>query len=176
MGKGPANRHNSRETRDDSQRGDGLIETVVRINRSAKVMKGGRRFSFSALVVVGDGAGRVGVGFGKANDVPTSIEKGGKEARKAMVDFPMVGRTLPHQVIGHFGSARIVMLPASPGTGVIAGATARAVLVAAGIQDVLTKSLGSTNPVNLLRAVLDGISQLKIKSEVERLRGVTIPD
>jgi small subunit ribosomal protein S5 len=164
----------TRDTRDDAARGDGLLETVVRVNRSSKVVKGGRRFSFSALVVVGDGSGRVGVGFGKANDVPSAVEKGGKEARKAMVEVPMVGRTLPHRVQGHYGSAKVVMLPATPGTGVIAGATTRAILVAAGVQDVLTKSLGSTNPVNLLRATMDGISQLKTKAEVERLRGVSL--
>ncbi len=166
----------TRDTRDDKSREDGFIESVVRINRCAKVMKGGRRFSFSALVVVGDGAGRVGVGFGKANDVPTSVEKGGKEARKAMVGVPMVGRTLPHKVIGHFGAARVILIPAPAGTGVIAGAAARAVLVAAGVQDVLTKSLGTSNPVNLVKATMAGIALLRTRAQVEALRGVTLPE
>jgi len=166
----------TRDTREDAVRDDGFVETVVRVNRCAKVMKGGRRFSFSALVVVGDQAGRVGFGFGKANDVPTAVEKGGKEARKAMVEIPMVGRTLPHKVLGHFGSGRVVMLPAAPGTGVIAGATARAVFVAAGVQDVLTKSLGTSNPVNQIKAVFNGLRQLRTKGQVETLRGVTLPE
>lgn len=166
----------TRETRDDSGRDDGYVETVVRVNRCAKVMKGGRRFSFSALVVVGDGSGRVGFGFGKANDVPTAVEKGGKEARKAMLTVPMVGRTVPHRVLGTFGSGRIVILPAPAGTGVIAGATARAVFVAAGVQDILTKSLGTSNPVNQIKAVFDGLRQLRTRAQVEALRGVTIPE
>jgi len=155
---------------------DGFAETVVKINRCAKVMKGGRRFSFSALVVVGDGNGKVGVGFGKANDVPTSVEKGVKEARKNLIEVALVGRTLPHETRGRYGAARVVMLPASPGTGVIAGATMRAVLVAAGVQDVLTKCLGTTNPINLVKATMAGLQQLRTKEQVEELRGVTIAD
>ncbi len=138
-------------------------------------MKGGRRFSFSALVVVGDGAGKVGVGFGKANDVPTSVEKGVKEARKNLVPIALSGRTLPHAVKARFGAAKVVMLPAPPGTGVIAGATMRAVLVAAGVQDVLTKCLGSPNPVNLVKATMCGLEQLRTREQVQQLRGVEIP-
>lgn len=165
-----------RETREESGRDDGYVETVVKVNRCAKVMKGGRRFSFSALVVVGDQAGRVGVGFGKANDVPTAVEKGGKEARKAMMEVPMVNRTIPHKVVGHFGAGRIILVPAPPGTGVIAGASARAVLVAAGVHDIFTKSLGTANPVNLIKATVAGLKQLKTRAQVESLRGVTIPE
>lgn len=161
----------------EAAREAGFVENVVKINRCAKVMKGGRRFSFSALVVVGDGAGQVGVGYGKANDVPTAVEKGVKEARKNLTRISLVeGRTLPHGVIGKFGAAKVVLLPASPGTGVIAGASARAVLTAAGIQDVLTKSLGSPNPVNLVKATMLGLESLRTKEQVEALRGVAIAD
>ena len=153
----------------------GLVENTVRVNRCAKVMKGGRRFSFSALVVVGDAAGQVGVGLGKANDVPTAIEKAAKEARRTMTRISLVdGRTLPHETVGRFGAARVKLLPAPPGTGVIAGASARAVLTAAGVQDVLTKSLGTCNPLNLVRATLAGLTSLRSREEVEALRGVTI--
>lgn len=170
--RGDRSRGNS--AREDA-RDDGLSETVVRINRCAKVMKGGRRFSFSALVVVGDGRGKVGFGFGKSNDVPTSVEKGVKEARKSMTPIPLVdARTLPHAVKGIFGASCVVMLPAPPGTGVIAGASVRAVLVAAGVKDVLTKSLGSTNPVNLVKATMEGLAQLRTREQVESLRGVTL--
>jgi small subunit ribosomal protein S5 len=174
----PGGRHTQgggdRNTRGDAPRDDGHIETVVKINRCAKVMKGGRRFSFSALVVVGDGNGKVGFGFGKANDVPTSVEKGMKEARRSMTPVAMVGRTVPHEAKGRFGAARVIVLPAAPGTGVIAGASMRAVLVAAGIQDVLTKSLGSANPVNLVKATMDALGQMRTREQVEALRGVTI--
>jgi len=161
----------------EAARDAGFVENVVRINRCAKVMKGGRRFSFSALVVVGDGRGQVGVGYGKANDVPTAVEKGVKEARKNMTRISLVdGRTLPHETIGKFGAAKIVLLPAPPGTGVIAGASARAVLTAAGIQDVLTKSLGTSNPVNLVKATMSGLLGLRTKDQVAALRGVAIAD
>jgi small subunit ribosomal protein S5 len=160
----------------DSGPRDDFAETVVRINRSAKVVKGGRRFSFSALVVVGDRKGRVGVGYGKANEVPQSVEKGVKEARKNLVNVPTKGSTIPHRVHGRFGASKVVMLPAPPGTGVIAGATVRAVVGAAGIGDVFTKSLGSPNPVNLVKAAMDALSQLRTKAQVETLRGVAIPD
>lgn len=155
---------------------DDLQETVVKINRSAKVVKGGRRFSFSALVVVGDRKGRVGVGFGKANEVPQSVEKGGKEARKSMIAISTKGSTIPHRVIGRFGASRVVMLPASPGTGVIAGATVRAVVSACGIGDILTKSLGSSNPVNLVKAAMDGLTRLRTREQLSALRGVTIAE
>lgn len=160
----------------DSGPRDDFAETVVKINRSAKVVKGGRRFSFSALVVVGDRKGKVGVGYGKANEVPLSVEKGVKEARKSLVTIPMKGSTIPHRVIGRFGASRVVMLPAPAGTGVIAGATVRAVVTAAGVGDIATKSLGSPNPVNLVKAAMDALSQLRTKPQVEALRGVTIPD
>ncbi len=160
----------------DSGPRDDFAETVVKINRSAKVVKGGRRFSFSALVVVGDRKGHVGVGYGKANEVPQSVEKGVKEARKSLVTIPMKGSTIPHRVLGRFGAARVVMLPAPPGTGVIAGATVRAVVTAAGVGDILTKSLGSPNPVNLVKAAMDALGKLRTKAQVESLRGVTIPE
>jgi small subunit ribosomal protein S5 len=175
-GGGPSDGRRGRGRHGDSGPRDDFAETVVKINRSAKVVKGGRRFSFSALVVVGDRKGRIGVGYGKANEVPQSVEKGVKEARKSLVTVPIKGTTIPHRVIGRFGASRVVMLPASPGTGVIAGATVRAIVTAAGIGDILTKSIGSPNPVNLVKAAMDAISKLRTKGQVESLRGVTIPD
>ncbi len=152
-----------------------MQETVIKINRSAKVVKGGRRFSFSALVVVGDRRGRVGIGFGKANEVPQSVEKGSKEARKSMTPVAMKGSTIPHRVQGRYGASSVVMIPAAPGTGVIAGATVRAIVTAVGIHDILTKSLGSTNPINLVKATMDALAQLRTKEQVEALRGVSLP-
>jgi len=149
-------------------------EVVVKVNRTAKVVKGGRRFSFSALVVVGNRNGRVGYGFGKANDVPSAVEKAVKDAHKNLVDVPRTGGTIPHQIMGRFGTARMTMLPAAPGTGVIAGAAVRAPIELAGIRDILTKSFGSTNPVNLVKAAIDGLTKLKSIEEVEQLRGVKI--
>lgn len=157
----------------DRERGD-WSESVVAIRRCAAVVKGGRRFSFNALVVVGDGKGRVAWGYGKANEVPPAVEKGVKDAHKQMNRINLRGGTIPHRVIGRYGSARVVMLSASPGTGVIAGGAVRAVVQAAGITDILTKSYGSSNKLNLVKAAIDGLKQLRTKDEVARLRGVTL--
>lgn len=151
-----------------------LQDTVVKIYRCAKVVKGGRRFSFGALVVVGDRAGTVGIGYAKANEVPQAVEKGIKEAKKDLRKIPLTGRTLPHQVMGRFGSTRVTLVPASPGTGVIAGLSARAVLEYAGVQDVLTKVYGSTSAKNVLKATMDGLMKLRTKEMIEQLRGVEV--
>ena len=149
-------------------------DRVVEIRRVAKVVKGGRRFNFSALVVIGDGNGRVGVGLGKANTVPAAIAKGQEKARREMFDVPMRGTTIPHQVLGKFESSSVLLKPASEGTGVIAGAGVRAVLELAGVRDVLTKALGSTTSVNLVRATEEGLRNLRSKAAIEQSRGVKI--
>ncbi len=138
------------------------------------MVKGGRRFSFTALVVVGDGRGRVGWGYGKANEVPPAVEKAVKDGSRNMITISLQGTSIPHTILGHFGAARVILVPASPGTGVIAGAAVRAVCEAAGIRDILTKSFGSNNPINLAKAAIGALRELRTASEVERLRGVSL--
>ena len=151
-----------------------LEDTVVKIYRCSKVVKGGRRFSFAALVVVGDRAGTVGVGYGKANEVPRAVEKAVKDAKKSLNKIPLVGRTIPHRINGEYRATKIALVPASPGTGVIAGSSARAVLEYAGVQDVLTKVYGSTSAKNVVKATLEGLLRLRSKETVESLRGVAV--
>jgi small subunit ribosomal protein S5 len=157
----------------ESSRGE-LIDKVVKIRRCAAVVKGGRRFSFTALVVVGDGRGRVGWGYGKANEVPPAVEKAVKDGTRNMVEIAMQGSSIPHVVEGRFGSAHVILLPASEGTGVIAGSAVRAVCDACGIRNILTKSFGSTNPINLVKASIEALKSLRSQGEVERLRGVSL--
>ncbi len=156
-----------------SQRGE-LVDKVIKIRRCAAVVKGGRRFSFTALVVVGDGRGRVGWGYGKANKVPPAVEKAIKDGSRNMVPIAMEGTSIPHQVMGRFGAAQVILVPASPGTGVIAGSAVRAVCEACGIRDILTKSFRSNNPTNLAKAAISALQQLRSQGEVERLRGVSL--
>jgi small subunit ribosomal protein S5 len=154
--------------------GSAIESTTVGVYRTAATVKGGRRFSFSALVVVGDRNGRVGIGYGKANQVPQAIEKAQKEAKRRMRPYPLVGRTIPHVVTGRYGACSVRLLPASPGTGVLAGAAVRAPIELLGIQDCLTKAYGSTNAKNLVKAVLHGLEQLRSRETIERLRGFAI--
>lgn len=158
----------------DSSGGGDLIEKVVKIRRCAAVVKGGRRFSFAAIIVVGDRKGKVGWGYGKANEVPPSVEKAVKAGQGNLVDISLDGKTIPHEVHGRFGAARVVLVPASPGTGVIAGAAVRAVCEAVGIHDILTKSFGSNNSINLVKATIQALEQLRSRQDVERLRGVSL--
>ena len=163
--------------RDRQPRQDGMEERVVKIRRCAAVVKGGRRFSFNALVVVGDRHGRVAWGYGKANEVPPAVEKATKDATETLKRQPKVqlkGQTIPHRVVGRYGASRVVLVPAGPGTGVKAGPGVRDVLEACGIHNILTKTHGSNNPINLVKATIDGLLNLRTREEVARLRGVTL--
>ncbi len=178
MGRGPRRGRPGSDSPDagvDGKGGSDLAEKVVFINRSAKVVKGGRRFSFSALVVAGDRTGRVGLGLGKAGEVADAIRKGGEIAKQRMTTVAMREATIPHEVLSTYGGAKVLLRPASPGTGIIAGKTVRAVLESAGIKDVLSKSLGSNNAANVAKATLAALRQLRLRADIYRARGLAVP-
>ncbi|MAI72435.1 MAG: 30S ribosomal protein S5 [Rhodopirellula sp.] len=156
--------------------GDGMLDRVVKIKRCAAVVKGGRRFSFAAMVVVGDGNGKVGWGYGKANEVPPSVQKAQKQASRSLIDVPLVEGSIPHQVWGHYGAAKVILVPAGAGTGIIAGQAVRAVCEATGIHDILTKSYGTNNPVTLVKATVDALSKLRTAEQVAALRGLEVEE